>query len=82
MRGTVHPRFASLLFGALLSIIMVSIVSAAVIVVNQGFTADFIARWMKSTASTWPIAFPAVLMVAPVVRRMVSYLTTPQSDSA
>lgn len=42
MRGSIPPHFAPILFGALLSIIMVSIVSASVIIVNQGFTTDFL----------------------------------------
>lgn len=77
MQGVIPVRFAHILFGALLSGIMVSIVSASVLLINQGFTADFLARWVKSFASTWVIAFPTVLVVAPLVRRMVAYLTTP-----
>ena len=78
MRGSVPTRFAPVLFGALLSTIMVSIVSAAVLIVNYGFTHDFFLRWLKSVATTWPIAFPTVLIVAPAVRWLVSYLTTPR----
>ncbi|WP_202812143.1 DUF2798 domain-containing protein [Sulfuricella sp. T08] len=81
MRGSIPPRFAPIIFGALLSIIMVSIVSAAVIVVNQGIATDFLARWARSVATTFPIAFPTVLVVAPTVRRVVGYLTTTRSDS-
>lgn len=76
MRGSIPARYAPVLFGAILSTIMVSIVSAAVIVVNQGIGTDFLARWAKSVATTLPIAFPTVLVVAPTVRRVVSYLTT------
>lgn len=81
MRGSVPAKFAYILFGALLSVIMVSIVSAVVIVVNQGLITDFFARWARSVATTFPIAFPVVLVVAPVVRRVVNYLTTTQADS-
>ena len=44
MQGVIPARFAHILFGALLSGIMVSIVSASVLLINQGFTADFLAR--------------------------------------
>jgi hypothetical protein len=70
-----HPRHANLLFGAMLSAIMVSIVSASVLLINQGLTPDFPLRWLKSFATTWPIAFPTVLFVAPRVRRIVNRLT-------
>ena len=79
MKGKVPARFAPILFGALLSGIMVSIVSASVLLLNQGLTADFVMRWVKSFASTWVVAFPSVLVVAPLVRRMVAYLTTPSA---
>ncbi len=67
-------RHSSILFGALLSAIMVSIVSASVILINQG-TDNFFSRWATSLLTTWPIAFAAILVVAPLVRRLVSKLT-------
>lgn len=81
MRGSIPARFAPVLFGAILSTIMVSIVSAAVIIVNQGITTDFLARWVRSIATTLPIAFPIVLVVGPAVRQVVGYLTTTHPDS-
>ena len=69
------PKYANLLFGAILSAIMVSVVSATVLIINQGLTPDFLSRWLKSFLSTWPIAFPTVLVVAPRVRRLVNWLT-------
>ncbi|MFZ6813665.1 DUF2798 domain-containing protein [Undibacterium sp. Rencai35W] len=76
MKGRIPARFAPILFGGMLSIIMVSIISAVVLVVNQGITPDFAIRWLKSFLSTWPIAFPTVLVIAPLVRKCVVYLTT------
>ena len=68
-------RFAPILFGGLLSIIMVALVSAFVIATTQGIHADFLARWARSSATTWPVAFVAVTLVAPWVRRLVGRLT-------
>lgn len=68
-------KYAPVLFGALLSGIMVSIVSASVLLLNQGLTPDFLLRWLRAFLSTWPIAFPTVLVVAPLVRRLVERLT-------
>ena len=77
MKGRIPARFATLLFGAIFSAIMVSLVSAVVILVNHGLTADFAERWLRSFLTTWPIALPTVTLLAPVVRRWVSYLTSP-----
>lgn len=71
----IPARFAPVVFGALLSAIMVTIVSAVVLVINQGLHAGFLWQWLKSCATTWPIAFPTVTLIAPGVRRVVGRLT-------
>jgi Protein of unknown function (DUF2798) len=71
----IPARFAPILFGALLSIIMVGLVSAFVIAITQGIHSGFAAQWFRSCVTTWPVAFPTVTLVAPWVRRVVGYLT-------
>jgi hypothetical protein len=68
-------RYAPILFGALLSAIMVAIVSAFVLATSHGIHAGFAAQWSKSCLTTWPVAFVAVTLVAPVVRKMVGRMT-------
>ena len=68
-------RFAPVVFGGLLSAIMVALVSAFVIAVTQGLHPGFAAQWLKSCATTWPVAFPTVTLVAPWVRQLVGRLT-------
>lgn len=71
----IPARFAPMLFSALLSAIMVCIVSAFVLTTAQGFHAGLPAQWLKSCVTTWPIAFPTVAIVAPWTRRLVSRMT-------
>jgi hypothetical protein len=71
----IPARFAPLLFGGLLSAIMVAIVSAFVLLTTQGLHAGFANQWLKSCLTTWPIAFPTVTLVAPLVRKGVSRAT-------
>jgi hypothetical protein len=66
------PRFAPIVFGALLSAIMVGIVSAFVLATSQGLHDGFLAHWFRSCLTTWPVAFPTVTLVAPLVRRAVN----------
>ena len=70
-------RFAPVVFGGLLSAIMVALVSAFVLAINQGLHGGFLAQWLKSCATTWPVAFPTVTLVAPWVRRIVARVTAP-----
>lgn len=71
----ISARYTNLLFGALLSLIMVSIISGTVVLVTQGLGPEFLAHWFKGFATAWPIAFPTVLVVAPCVRKIVMKLT-------
>ena len=68
-------RFAPILFGGLLSIIMVSLVSAFVLATSRGFGPGFLSQWLRSCATTWPVAFVAVTLLAPWVRRIVGRMT-------
>ncbi|HRE13380.1 MAG TPA: DUF2798 domain-containing protein [Usitatibacteraceae bacterium] len=68
-------RYAPVLFGAMLSSIMVALVSAFVIATTQGIHAGFLAQWLKGCLATWPVAFPTVTLVAPWVRRAVGHMT-------
>lgn len=71
----VPARYSPLVFGALLSAIMVAIVSAFVLATARGIDSGFVAQWLKSCATTWPVAFPTVTLVAPWVRRVVARVT-------
>jgi len=71
----IPARFAPLLFGALLSAIMVAIVSAFVLLTTQGIHSGLGSQWLKSCLTTWPIAFPTVTILAPMVRKIVGRLT-------
>lgn len=72
---SIPARFAPLLFSALLSAIMVCIVSAFVLTSTQGLHAGLPAQWLRSFVTTWPVAFPTVAIVAPWVRRLVGRMT-------
>lgn len=71
----ISARFAPLLFGALLSAIMVAIVSGFVLATTQGIHQGLPAQWFRSCMTTWPVAFPTVTLVAPWVRGIVGRMT-------
>jgi hypothetical protein len=71
----IPARFAPIVFGGLLSAVMVAIVSAFVLATSQGVHAGFASQWLKSCAMTWPIAFPTVTLIAPWVRKVVARVT-------
>ncbi len=73
----IPARYSNILFSGMLSAVMVTLVSATVVFVNQGYGPDFFARWRTSFATAWPVAFTTALLVAPIVRRLVARLTAP-----
>jgi Protein of unknown function (DUF2798) len=56
----IPARYAPIMFSALLSAIMVCIVSAFVLITAQGIHPGLPAQWLRSCLTTWPVAFPTV----------------------
>ena len=73
----IPARFAPYLFGFLLSGMMSLIVSGLSTFRALGLVADFPALWLGNWAVSWATAFPIVLIVAPITRRLVARLTAP-----
>jgi hypothetical protein len=71
----ISARYAPIVFSALLSAIMVCIVSAFVLITTQGIHWGLPAQWIKSFVMTWPVAFPTVAIVGPWVRGIVGRIT-------
>lgn len=73
----IPARFAPVVFGFILSCLMSGIVSgiATFRVLDTG--APFVTPWITSWFYSWAIAFPTVLFVAPITRRLVAKLVAP-----
>jgi hypothetical protein len=70
-------RYAHVATGFVLSVIMTCIISAVSTLLALGATAEFLVRWPIAWVSSWVIAFPTVLFVLPVVRRVVARVVEP-----
>lgn len=71
----IPARFAPYLFGLILSGMMSCIVSGIATVRAMGLVPGVFQGWMTSWAFSWAVAFPTVLIVAPLTRRIVARLT-------
>ena len=67
-------RFAPALFGLILSGLMSLLVSGIATYRAAGLTPDFLAMWTTGWFTAWLVAFPVVLVVAPLTRRAVGAL--------
>ncbi|MGB1234433.1 MAG: DUF2798 domain-containing protein [Planktomarina sp.] len=71
----IPTQFAPVLFGFILSGLMSCIVSGIATLRATGM--DFtLSLWGSSWITSWIVAFPAVLIVAPIARRLVTRLTS------
>ncbi|TLP46968.1 MULTISPECIES: DUF2798 domain-containing protein [Cohaesibacter] len=70
----IPARFAHILFGLFLSGLMSFIVSGIATYRALGLMDGFMGEWIGSWLSAWAVAFPCVLVVAPIARRLVAFL--------
>lgn len=71
----IPARFAPVLFGLIVSGLMSCIVSGIATLRALGVTPAFVEAWMASWVFSWLVAFPTILMVAPLARRLVARMT-------
>lgn len=67
----IHARFAPLLFSAILSGFMSCMVSAISTWRIMGSEPGFVAQWLASWGAAWAVAFPTILFIAPLTRKLV-----------
>lgn len=67
-------RYAPILFGLILSALMSFLVSGIATFRNAGLVDGFLGTWINAWLPSWLIAFPVVLVAAPVARRLVGVL--------
>ena len=70
----IPARYAPILFGFILSGLMSCIVSCIATLRALGPGPHFFGDWMGAWGYGWVVAFPVVLFVAPLTRRIVARL--------
>jgi hypothetical protein len=71
----ISKKYSSLLFAFLMSLLMAMLMSGVLTALFAGIDSQFPAHWMRAFFHAWPIAFPSILIIAPVVRKFVANLT-------
>ena len=70
----IPARFAPIVFGLILSGLMSCCVSGLSTFRTLGLVDHFFRQWMGNWAASWALAFPTVLVIAPITRRIVARL--------
>jgi len=72
MRPFVPKRFEQAAFGLLLTCFMTCVVAGISTLLAVGGSAPgFMGLWFAAWMSSWAVAFPAILIIAPMVRRIL-----------
>lgn len=77
MKPFIPRRMEHIIFGLLLSGMMSFLVSGVSTALAVGISAELPLAWISAWLPSWAIAFPAVLLVAPFVRRILHRLVLP-----
>jgi len=73
----IPAKYTPLVFAFFMSMMMAFVMSGVLTLANLGFPSDFFSRWMRAFAIAWACAFLAVLLIAPVARKIVTTLVQP-----
>lgn len=76
-RGKLPARYASIVMPFVLSVLMTFVVSGISTLKSLGATPAFLATWPAAWAISWLVAFPTLLAVLPLVRRIVALVVAP-----
>lgn len=68
----IPARFAPIVFGLFLSCMMSFIISGVSTLRTTGFVAGLPGYWFNAWITSWIVAFPVVLFVGPLARRLVA----------
>jgi len=58
------------LFGLFMAVFMSFLMSGAITALNVGLPPEFFGRWMRAWGIAFSLAYPAILFVAPIARRL------------
>lgn len=70
-------HMAGFVMPLVLSIFMTCVVSAISTYKTLGLAPDFVVRWLPAWGLSWLVAFPTLLLVLPLVRKIVSWVVEP-----
>ncbi|GEP54066.1 DUF2798 domain-containing protein [Reyranella soli] len=70
-------RYAGVVVPLVLSLFMMFVVSGIATARSLGFSQTFPSTWLAAWGLSWVIAFPTLLLVMPLVKRVVALIVEP-----
>ena len=76
-RRKLPARYAAIVLPLFLSLLMTFVISGVSTLMSLGPTRAFVATWPAAWALSWVVAFPTLVAVLPMVRRIVALVVEP-----
>mgnify|MGYP000874943040 CR=1 FL=1 len=80
-RAKLPARYAAIIMPLVLSVLMTFVVSAISTLKSLEPKPQFLSTWPAAWALSWLVAFPTLLAVLPLVRRIVTWIVHPPSPT-
>lgn len=68
----IDKRYEFYIFSFLVTMFMSFVISGVLVVVNLGIVDSFLIIWLHAWWKAWLVAFPSVLFIIPVVRKLMA----------
>ena len=78
----IPPKYDSYVFSFFMSLLMSGIMSLAISIINLGWVENMLSIWLRAWSMAFIIAFPTIIAVTPVVRKLVSMVVARQPVSS
>ncbi len=73
-------QHAQLVFSFFMAALMSGLMSFVISVLNLGLVDGLLLIWLKAWGSAFLVAFPAILLITPLVRRLTQAVLAPAVD--
>lgn len=68
----IHSKYQHVLFAFFMALLMSCFMSPVISIFNVGLVDNIVRIWLQAWGFAFMVAFPAVMVVAPLVRRLVA----------
>jgi hypothetical protein len=73
----IPSRYSPYVFSFFMSLLMSGVMSFCITLLNLGWVADLLMLWLQAWSAAFVIAFPTIVLVTPLVRKLVSLVVRP-----
>jgi len=73
----IPSRYSPYVFSFFMSLLMSGVMSFCITLLNLGWVTGLLMLWLQAWSAAFVIAFPTIVLVTPLVRKLVSLVVRP-----